>query len=141
MRRCSKAPESCQKKNQGSDDHENVDHARSVSIRGGRRLRDGRRADVPAAGNHVAGIQERFDKSMHEIIELSTYVRSIDEARVNVGLIACTPTPLPKMPDGALDPRLLKRAIKTMLALNDARMIGDSEPLQESIEKCRPVGE
>jgi hypothetical protein len=85
--------------------------------------------------------QERFDKSMHEIIELSTYVRSIDEARVNVGLIACTPTPLPKMPDGALDPRLLKRAIKTMLALNDARMIGDSEPLQESIEKCRPVGE
>jgi hypothetical protein len=88
----------------------------------------------------VPEFQERLDKSMHEIVELSAYVRSIDEARLNIGLIACTPTPLPKMPDGAVDPRMLKRAVKMMLAMNDARMIGDREPVQESIEKCKPVG-
>ncbi|MEO8062367.1 MAG: hypothetical protein ABI821_06440 [Pseudomonadota bacterium] len=87
----------------------------------------------------VEEFQERMDRTMRELVELGAYVHSIDDARIKIGLIACTPTPLPKMPAGAVDPRQLSWGVNAVFAMNNARMLGDQEPVAESVEKCRPV--
>lgn len=89
----------------------------------------------------VGEFREKGEKALRDLAEIGAYVRKIENSRTTIGLIACTPTPLPKMPEGAVDPAALRLGVGTVFALNEAHFISDFEPIQVSVDKCRPVGE
>lgn len=82
----------------------------------------------------------RNDKLLLDIQELGQYPVFHEDGKVGINIApeTCGPKPpAPKMPAGAVDPRLLRHGIKALMAINEGHWLGNAVPVYAD-DKCKP---
>ena len=80
----------------------------------------------------LGGYQEQLNDLLKKLAQVGQYVVSADKGRVVIDPNGCPlPTPNPKMPLHAVDPRTLALGIKAVFAYQDGNLVGDAEPIQD----------
>jgi hypothetical protein len=95
--------------------------------------------DWPPPPTTVEAFQERAAKLLPRIAELGYYVQTSQYGRTGIegDPVACGPRPpQPKLPAGAVDPRLLEKGLAALSNINVGFIVRDGSPVY--LAKCQP---
>ena len=97
-------------------------------------------ADWPPPAITLEGFQERATKLLVQVAELGYYVQTSEHGRTGIegDPIACGPQPpQPKLPAGAVDPRLLEQGLSALSNINIGYIVRDRTSV--FLTKCEPA--